>query len=83
MELEEFKCDVCPHKQKWIPVREKMPKDWEKVLICQESGEVNTGAYSEKNGIWLKGDFNSVGGSDVIAWMPLPEPYKEEGDQDG
>ena len=55
----------------WIPVSERLPeKKVKDYLACCEDGYVATIMYD--NGRWL------INGNNVIAWMPLPEPYKAE-----
>lgn len=64
---------------RWIPVEERLPKENDgHVLICCEDGKVNTGTYSEFSNNWYIGEMCGIGGSDVLAWMPLPEPYHPE-----
>lgn len=68
---------------KWISVKDRMPKDGEWVL-CQLDDEFydentmmvlyHTDDWGEK---WVD-DGLGTGSYDVCAWMPLPEPYKEE-----
>lgn len=68
---------------KWIPCYEKLPERNELVLVSFKTGEVlfceylddgsNNPWYSFKDGCCAYSNF-------VNAWMPLPEPYKEEGD---
>ena len=63
----------------WIPCSVDLPKEKDGiVLICCEDGNVMTGKHSEFSDTWYKGDMYAVGGSNVIAWQPLPEPYKEK-----
>lgn len=61
----------------WIPVTERLPKYGEPVLWCNEKGSVFTTAITFVN---ERGDF-AVGKRhrrySVVAWKPLPEPYKE------
>lgn len=64
----------------WIPVDEKFPPKcslipWytEDVLVCLMNGDIDIAYYSEYTDIWY-GDFGTY--DHVIAWMPLPEPYK-------
>ena len=58
----------------WIPVSERLPEDGTYIttldgeLVGQE--EPLTGMCGIENGKWEDED-------SVIAWMPLPEPYKE------
>lgn len=59
----------------WIPVEERMPEDG--TYLCTLDGELCgikepfTGMCGIENGIWDEPDC-------VIAWRPLPEPYKPE-----
>lgn len=61
--------------RRWIPCRDRLPEDDVKVL-CQtmtKKGLANfVIGYHYSNG-WACGMNRNV-----IAWMPLPEPYKEE-----
>lgn len=62
----------------WISCSERLPQEKDGVvLICDENGEVGTGRYSEFSNQWYIGDMCAIGGSKVIAYQPLPEPYKE------
>jgi len=61
---------------RWIPVSERLPDDYIHVL-CQ----FTLGGMGEC--YLAHGVFHVVGGlvmtcNEVIAWMPLPEPYKAE-----
>ena len=59
----------------WIPVSERLPKENEEVLITLTHGQV-TWAYLYQ-GKWHT-MFSAYPIERVIAWQPLPEPYKEE-----
>lgn len=57
----------------WIPCSERKPKQQQPVIITDE-GDVLTGYINSLNE-WM--DFHGNRLKGVIAWMPLPEPYKE------
>ena len=67
---------------RWIPVSEKVPEEFADVLCCTDSDEVfiakylgkmndGTDCFDDDDGMMQEGD--------LIAWMPLPQTYKEEG----
>lgn len=60
---------------KWIPCSEKLPKDNTDVIVCFYSGTVTEMRY------WGNGIFQGIyehTAKTIVAWMPLPEPYKGE-----
>lgn len=61
--------DAIPH---WIPVTERLPEYGEAVLTIAQDDvyEVNH-IVDDVHGEWFWEDNGKV-----IAWMPLPEPYK-------
>ena len=65
--------------QKWIPVTEALPKMKEVVLITNSKGHVRCGKYQgifdNKNYRWW---WKHKTLEEVLAWMPLPEPYRGE-----
>jgi len=70
-------------KQRWIPVSERLPENHKDVLICLSSDEICIGCYNShklpfsNNAIgWGASHVHNWCSNDVIAWMPLPEPYK-------
>ena len=65
----------------WIPCSERLPKydDWVIITILDESGDTPSkytdfGWYLEAASCWI---VDAEQRTDVVAWMPLPEPYKE------
>ena len=69
---------------KWIPVSEKLPMEFETIILSTDKDEVfiadylgkmNDGSdcFDDNDGMEWEGD--------VIAWMPLPEPYKAESEE--
>ena len=70
-----------PKVGEWIPVSERGPDDGETYLITNaesfEQYHTYKGWYDGTKGIWhMTGNFERK--MNVIAWMPLPEPYKEK-----
>ena len=61
-----------PH---WIPVSERLPEDDRKVL-CQTM--TKKGAPGFVLGYFANERWCCGMNSNVVAWMPLPDPYKEE-----
>lgn len=71
-----------PTNDGWIPVDKQLPEAGEHVLVSFKSaGFLPATAIISENGRWsmLQGakGFNDVT-EDVIAWRPLPEPYRPE-----
>ena len=62
-----------PKVNEWIPIEERLPKQFIYVLVSCNNGEVDCGYYY--NGVWVL-DFVDSEAYSVIAWQSLPEPYK-------
>lgn len=85
--------DIAPSaqpEQSWIPCSERLPERFGKMLVTFIPATLWTyviiANYSDLMGIakpcfWIgnvgKNDFANIT-SRVVAWMPLPEPYKED-----
>jgi hypothetical protein len=52
----------------WIPCSERLPQDEQKVLVTTRSGNLIDVEFYHASAFWKHY---------VIAWMPLPEPYRE------
>ena len=65
---------------KWIPCSERLPSEKDGRVLVTKRDEVMTATYSEFSGRWYLGDMCAVGGENPIAWMPLPMPYREDGE---
>lgn len=82
--MADIKLDQQPH---WIPITDKMPTPcdcfgtW--YIVCDNHGHVFPlryvkttvrGRYVER---WHT-HFDTIYYGDVVAWMPLPEPYRTD-----
>ena len=61
-----------PH---WIPVTERLPAMGKSVLMCDIDGDIYLGHRTQCG--YYYPDFYDDKVKNVIAWMPLPEPFKE------
>ena len=76
------KNDVVFEEVKWIPVTDALPKDMDRLLVTivrsdgskrVRSGHYYKGLFSMDNGdVWNETD------KEILAWMPLVEPYGGE-----
>ena len=77
---EEFATDTNVGTNGWIPCSEKLPELRQNVLVT-----VKYTGFMGMHGYWIKTGHMEVendwwgdcAGGDVIAWQPLPEPFKE------
>ena len=72
---------VTPKKDGWIPCSERLPKQNEFIdnvrkyyLVQDEYGDMYVATYTNRG--WFSID-NLYVLDGVVAWMPLPEQYKE------
>ena len=83
--------DEMKTEQRWIPCSERLPEDGRQVLVYARSVHYALAKYDEMREAdgtykkqWVTFDawkpFYTI--KEVIAWMPLPEPYQKEGEQD-
>jgi len=67
----------------WIPVSERLPEKSTWVLVtCKNSDGyiyLDIKLINQYTGLW-DGD-EDLFETEVLAWMPLPEPYKEESEE--
>lgn len=59
----------------WIPCSEKLPEDNTRVFACFSSGTVTELAYLGEGVFSGLYEYTT---KVIIAWMPLPEPYRRE-----
>lgn len=60
-------------KNEWIPCSERLPETDRQVIVQTEHGLITDGRWTGDT--WFTTDDYTCYG--VVAWMPLPEPYKE------
>lgn len=82
-------------KTRWIPCSERLPDDDEDYLVIDDIGECGVGYYRHTANAWDSTNFGWLEGinrmddyldmpcglSKVVAWMPLPLPYKAESEE--
>lgn len=64
----------------WIPVSERLPEDSNYYFCCDKDGYMIIGRISKWSKEWCFDD-DEVD-MDVVAWMPLPQPYKAESEEE-
>ena len=64
--------------EKWIPISERFPEDGTWNIWQSKTGVISIERYKEDayDHFYPSGRFFSL--EDAVAWMPLPERYKEE-----
>lgn len=63
----------------WTPVSERLPEDNSDVLVTTKQGFIYIALIEDWNGTmcWSESvEYRFL--DDVVAWMPLPEPYEEK-----
>lgn len=60
-----------PSAQQWIPCSERLPKEYAEYLVCYDNGECYV--YWLDDSYWSRGLIEK---ENIVAWMPLPDPYE-------
>ncbi len=56
----------------------RLPEDGEEVLVTTWAGNVSVDTFCRDDGCYFEYGCDE---GDVIAWMPMPEPYKKGGSE--
>lgn len=67
------------NKDRWVSVEERLPEDKQQVLVTNWDHSVFPARYDE-NGKRFVDIRNSLVLPLILAWMPLPKPYREKGE---
>ena len=70
---------------KWIPVSERLPKIGKEVLLSEPNDTILAEYHGNGNpeGVWhIDGIHHFLQDIKGCAWMPLPKPYREEGEKE-
>lgn len=62
---------------RWIPCSERLPEPYKKVLVSTKFGMEVAWTTDDSGNCWLTSVL-VLGGDEVFAWMPLPNPYEKE-----
>ena len=83
---EEFATDInVVSNNGWIPCSERLPEKEVDVLVCFSNDMDCVIAYRTKmmntnlKDVWVNSSTAQIISSNIIAWQPLPQPFKEEG----
>ena len=68
------------YKGGWIDCSERLPDVEADVLLSLRSLDVHTGFMSNTEGYFYVDGERYVEFENVLAWQPLPEPYKPKGE---
>lgn len=76
---------------RWIPCEERLPEEYGLYIATMNDGSVQECSYvpTDYGDVLLNGwstceasGFKVLNENDVLAWMPLPEPYKRGGEDE-
>lgn len=68
--------DMPTIEPQWIPIFERLPEEGTEVLGTDRNGCIRH-VYKDKTGLYEFATVEEGMHIGIVAWMPLPEPYKE------
>lgn len=71
---------IEPKRGEWIPCEERLPDDGIRGITLYSNGKISGGIYLGDR-IWDIDFADSDKSTKIVAWMPLPEPYKTDGSE--
>ena len=75
-----FELGKLDAESQWIPCKTALPEKGQYVLCQCRVGIMDVLHLTDDNG-WYKDSTHIYMHGFVLAWMPLPEPYREEGEE--
>ena len=85
---DEDPCDGCTGTESkyepyngWIPLSERLPECGRNILawvLDGRDGHMTVARFDDGKAYWSYMNRNYYPKGEIIAWMPLPEPYEEE-----
>ena len=83
----------------WIPVSERLPEKYGSYLVAWKPCNMSEEYVVKRSGVphfyeileydpddesgWIESIEQATGEYEILAWMPLPEPYRESEEEDG
>ena len=84
--MDEVKDINVPSNDGWIPVEDGLPEEttgkyYPEMIVTTSYGAVTWGFYRVMDKQWyiysnIHNEFVKAGDKEIVAWQPLPEPYK-------
>ena len=68
---------LAPKQSEWISVEERLPKEVEHIIVCDEDGTVGEAIFLKASRLFEWVDNENI--AFVTHWMPLPEAPKKGG----
>ena len=70
--------DWLEQEPKWIPVSEKLPEKNVEILATTEWGAVTIAEMYSANDWFIHEGTTNAEADEIVAWMPLPKPFKPQ-----